>query len=123
MRVAEVQGGTVTIRDPADVTVARRRAVQVRLLLLGVPRFQAVLLAQGSTTEELASEIGLTSVEAAAVDAISVTSVWALLESWTLPYPFPDSPAGVAALPEGVRAVVEDATAVEAAALIESMVA
>ena len=113
-----VPGGTVTVRPASDLSVKHTRPLQLRVLMFGSARFAAVLHDPSPTTEGLDPAIGFTAADEAAVEGIADAAVWAVLDSWTLPLPVPESPAAVGALPEHVREDVAEATRGECARLL-----
>ena len=115
MFTAPIPGGTVTLRTASELAVKHRRALQVRLLMFGAARFQQVRTSTARTTEDCAVEIGLTPDEVDALEGFSDAAMWALIESWTLPRPIPESPAAVRALPPDLREALAEVSADESA--------
>ena len=122
MRTAAVEGGEVVFRDPRDVTAGAARGVQARLLVFGVDRFRQVVGSGCVDTGELPALLGCTAADAervgVALAGISDAVTWALMESWTLPRPFPATPTAYAALPSEVKAALAEASRSEGAALV-----
>ena len=121
---AEKQAQAEAERDAAarqrvdEVPQARRRLVLVRASRLG-PVLRAAMTTPGARTTE---ELGFTPEQEEALEDLADTLMWAVTASWTLPDPLPDGPHGFGALPRALRDAVADATAGEAAELLQSAV-
>lgn len=113
MFTAPLPGGTAVIRTASELTVAARRALQVRLLMFGADRFRQVIDADSPDSEVLAEQIGLTAAETDALEGIADVTMAILLDSWDLPDPVPRTPAQVRALPAHLRGALADVTAAE----------
>lgn len=119
---AQIPGGTVTVMTAGEVPVARRRAVQIRILMLGVDRLREVVLAPSGDTDDLALLIGLTDQEVEGLEILSDLALCAVLTAWTLPDPLPQSPAELRALPPDLWAALTDAAVGEASRLVRTVV-
>lgn len=121
MFTAPIPGGECTVRTAGEMTVRHRRALALKLHLFGRARFvQIVGLAMdaGSLQEE---DLGVSPAETTALEDISDTVSWALLDGWTIPGPTPQSPADVHGLPPDLRAALADAVSGEGSRAIREV--
>ena len=103
-------GHTATLADPVNVPVRRNRPLQVIAARLGTKRFEQLksVLGDGTTDEDEAEAVAqleamdLSESDYDALLRMTDASVYALLESWTLDRPIPDSPDALTDLPQPV---------------------
>ena len=87
--IIEIPGGTATFRDPDQLAVRHRRPVQVLAGVLGHERAQQIgqALAGGATLDSLS----LDEREYLILLRMNEATLFALLESWTIGDPMPQS--------------------------------
>jgi hypothetical protein len=107
-------GQSAVLRDPGQLTAGQKRPLKILVQSLGARRFQEVVDAQPQDLpDDATDEQRVAEMEAAAdrLDALRLderewdllermgdATLFALLDSWTLPQPVPDTIAGLADL-------------------------
>ena len=116
-----VPGGTVILRDPADVPARHRRTVHAFAHAIGLYRLSQILAAARTgalSYAALRDEIDLTRAEEGLLDQLGAAVVVAFVDEWTLVNPLPATVEEFLVLPEDLRDALEQATRVPGAAML-----
>jgi len=119
--VVPIPGGSAKLRNPSDLPERYRRPLKIITTALGGERLQQIMdAAEGpeESVNDVAEKIGLDEREIELLLRMTDASIYALLDSWTLPLPIPTSVAAVQDMPGPVYDALSEQTAKHAAALM-----
>ena len=113
-----IPGGSARLRPGVNLPERYRRPIKALVTQIGESRMRQIVTANSDSTEGLTVEIALTEHEANVLMRITDAVIYALVESWTLDLPLPDSPAAVQDLPGHIYDALAQGTAKEGAAIL-----